>query len=207
MNNRHIYSKKQDQFLIDNVKGITLKELTERFNKKFNLTLSESSIANRKNKLRISSGIKGGQFEKGHIPINKGTKGMFNVGGNKTSFKKGSVPHNSVPIGTEKWKKYGGSDKDKYLFVKIQDGHLNNNWKAKHILVYEQHYGPVPKGYKVIFADGDRTNFNIDNLIMVSYSEQLIMNQNGFFKKNKELTKTGATIAKVIDKTNKLRKK
>lgn len=30
----HKYSKTEDQFLIDNVKGITLKELTNRFNKK-----------------------------------------------------------------------------------------------------------------------------------------------------------------------------
>ena len=34
---RHIYSKIEDEFLINNVKGITLKELTTRFNKKFNL--------------------------------------------------------------------------------------------------------------------------------------------------------------------------
>ena len=30
---RHIYSKEEKQFLIDNVKGISLIELTERFNK------------------------------------------------------------------------------------------------------------------------------------------------------------------------------
>lgn len=45
---RHIYSKKEDEFLINNVRGITLKELTNRFNKKFNLNITESSIANRK---------------------------------------------------------------------------------------------------------------------------------------------------------------
>ena len=34
---RHIYSEEEKQFLIDNVKGISLIELTKRFNKKFSL--------------------------------------------------------------------------------------------------------------------------------------------------------------------------
>ena len=71
---RHIYSIEEEKFLIDNVKGITLKELTNRFNKNFNYNLSESAIANRKNKLGLSSGITGGQFKKGNIPFNKGKK-------------------------------------------------------------------------------------------------------------------------------------
>ena len=71
---RHIYSKIEDQYLIDNVKGITLKKLTERFNKKFDLKLSESSISNRKVKLNIQSGIVGGRFVKGQTSFNKGKK-------------------------------------------------------------------------------------------------------------------------------------
>lgn len=71
---RHNWSNEEKQFLIDNVKGITLKELTQRFNKKFNMNLSESSIANRKCKLGLHSGITGGQFQKGQIPFNKRVK-------------------------------------------------------------------------------------------------------------------------------------
>lgn len=36
----HKYSAEEHQFLIDNVKGITLKELTRRFNEKFNTNLT-----------------------------------------------------------------------------------------------------------------------------------------------------------------------
>ena len=71
---RHKYTNEEDKFLIDNVKGISLKELTDKFNQRFNINLSESAIANRKNKLHLSSGITGGQFQKGHEPINKGKK-------------------------------------------------------------------------------------------------------------------------------------
>ena len=60
-------------------------------------------------------------------------------------------------------------------------------------------------GHKVIFADGNKRNFNIDNLILVTNSEALIMNTNKLIYENAGLTKTGSLIAKVIDKTNKLK--
>lgn len=196
---RHKYSKEEHQFLIDNVKGITLRELTERFNRKFNLNVSENAIANQKNKLGISSGIVGGQFQKGQVPYNKGKKMPPYVykKANPTMFKKGNVPPNRRPIGSER------IGKDGYLEVKIQDGHLNKNWVLKHRYIYEQNYGKIPNGYKVIFADGDKRNFDIDNLLLVSYSEQLIINQNGLYKRDKELTKTGANIAKLLDMISK----
>ena len=52
---RHIYSDEEHQFIIDNVEGITLKELTKRFNEKFNLNVTENAIANRKNILGLRS--------------------------------------------------------------------------------------------------------------------------------------------------------
>lgn len=198
MSNRHYYTKEQEQFLIDNVKGITLKELTNRFNVKFKLSLSEDAIAGRKNKLNLSSGIKGGQFQKGHIPINKGTKGMFNVGGNKTSFKKGNIPQNHREVGSER------INADGYIEIKTKEP---NVFELKHRVVYEKINGPIPKDCNVVFADGNKMNLNPDNLVLVSKSEMLIMNKRGLFLKDKELTKTGVAIAKVIDKTNKLRKK
>lgn len=196
---RHKYSIEEHQFLIDNVKGITLRELTERFNRKFDLNVSENAIANQKNKLGISSGIVGGQFQKGQVPYNKGMKMPPYVykKANPTMFKKGNVPPNRRPIGSER------IGKDGYLEVKIQDGHLNKNWVLKHRYIYEQNYGKIPNGYKVIFADGDKRNFDIDNLLLVSYSEQLIINQNGLYKRDKELTKTGANIAKLLDTISK----
>ena len=174
---KHKYSKIEDQFLINNVKGITLKELTERFNNKFNLKLSESAIANRKVKLNIQSGIVGGQFVKGQTAFNKGKKWseyMSPAGqasSRKTTFKKGNVPPNHRTIGSER------VDKDGYILIKIQDGHLQKNWTTKHRYLYEQANGKIPKGYKVIFADGNNRNFDLSNFILVSDVEELIMNQ------------------------------
>lgn len=61
-------------------------------------------------------------------------------------------------------------------------------------------------GHKVIFADRNKRNFDLDNLILVTDSEALIMNTNKLIYEDAELTKTGSLIAKVIDKTNKLKK-
>ena len=199
---RHIYSKIEDEFLINDVKGITLKELSTRFNKKFNLNITESSIANRKVKLGIKSGIVGGRFEKGQVSWNKGKK-MSSDQYKKcaaTMFRKGNIPANAREISSER------IDKDGYIFIKIQDGYKKKNWIGKHRYLYEQAYGKIPKGHKVIFADGNNRNFDLDNLVLISDAEGLIMNRNKLFKKDKDLTKAGVTVAKIFDKVNKRKK-
>ena len=200
---RHKWSEKEEQWLTKNVKGITLKELTNRYNKEFNMKLSESAIASRKSKLNLHSGITGGQFQKGHIPQNKGKTWDEYMSkesqerSRKTTFKKGNIPPNHREIGEER------IDSDGYVFVKIQDGHLNKNWVLKHRLIWESMYGNIPTGYKIMFADGNKGNFDIKNLILVSDAEELIMNQNKFVKDNSYLTKVGLNIARIINKVNK----
>lgn len=198
---RHKYSAEEHQFIIDNVKGITLKELTRKFNKRFNLNVSENAIANRKNILGLRSGIVGGRFEKGHVPANKGKKGSMTPQQYErckvTMFKKGNIPANRRPIGSERYNSRDG------ILIKVQDGHLQKNWMPKGRYIYEQAHGKIPEGHKVIFADGNNRNFDLDNLVLVSNAEELIMNRNKLFKQHKELTKAGAAVAKVINKVNK----
>ena len=56
----------------------------------------------------------------------------------------------------------------------------------------------------LIFLDGNKQNIELSNLKLVSRAEDLIMNTNKLFTKDKELTNSGVLIAKVINKTNKL---
>ena len=179
----HKYTEKEYQFLVDNVKGITLKELTQRFNEKFNTNISENAIANQKTKLGIKSGIIGGQFPKGLVPWNKG--------------KKGQVPQNHKPVGSER------IDRDGYVLVKVAEP---NKWRPKHRVLWEKVNGPIPEKHRLIFADGNRQNITLDNLILVSYAQSFIMNQKNLFKNDKELTKAGVAVAKVLDKVNKRKK-
>lgn len=193
---RHKYTEEQDQFLIDNVKGITLNELRRRFNEKFNLSLSEPAISNRKVKLNIQSGIVGGQFEKGHIPFNRDKKWDDYMSKEKqencrkTTFKKGNVPGNHREVGSERINVEG------YIEVKIAEP---SKWDYKHRIVYEEAYGKIPKGCKIIFADSNKLNCNLDNLLLVTCSELARLNQNGLIKDNADLTKAGLNLTKLMN--------
>lgn len=196
----HKYTPEEIEFLRQNVPGRTLKEFQYLFNKKFKLNVGEQSLENAKHRYNIKSGITGGQFCKGNVPANKGKKWSEYMpqesqqGSLRTTFKKGNIPLNHRPVGSERVNKYG------YIEIKVQEP---NKWKLKHRVLYEKEYGEIPKGYKLIFADGNRLNLNLDNLILVSPSEELIMNRNKLFFKDGSLTKTGALVSKVIDTANK----
>ena len=192
---KHNYSDEENQFIIQNAKGISCKELTERFNKKFKLKISENSIKQKKSRLNVKSDIIT-RFEKGNTPFNKGMKGYMSPKQyercKKTMFKKGQKPSNYKPIGSER------KDKKCGAMVKSRDGY----WTTKARYIYEQEYGKIPYGYKIIFADRNINNFDLDNLVLVSNAEAMIMSSKRLYKEDKELTKTGIIIAKVIHKAN-----
>lgn len=192
------------QFMIENYKGKDNIQLANLLNEKFNLNTNGDRVSNIKANLKrrkgidLHTGINNGGYKKGHVPSNKGTKGLTKA--NKTSFKKGNIPYNHREIGEER------ITKDGYTMIKVRDGHLNKNWELKHRWLYEKHYGKIPEGYNLIFLDGNKQNITLENLKLVSRSEDLIMNRNNLFSTDKEITNTGSLIAKVIDTTHKVQK-
>ena len=188
---QHKWTDEEKEYLASIVKGSTYKEITEKMNDKFEYNFSEEQVKGMMYRNKLTTGT-GGYFKKGSTPWNKGLKGY--MGANKTSFKKGTIPPNQVPIGTESITKGG------YIKVKVGEP---NKWKLKQRYIYEQHYGEIPKDYNVIFADRNIQNFDINNLVLVSKAEMLILNNNKLIFEDKELTKVGVNIAKVIDKTKK----
>lgn len=199
---RNKYSEKHLKFIIENVKN-TEKELVNMFNETFEIKITVGILGNIKTKLGIRSGMIGGRFEKGHKTFNKGKKWSDYMNENsqkncrKTTFKKGNQPHNHRPVGSER------ITKDGYLEIKIAEP---NKWQQKHRFIYEQKFGKIPKGKKLIFLDGNRMNVVLDNLQIISNEQSLIMNQNHYFTKHKDITRTGIIVSKVIDKTRKLKK-
>ena len=188
---QHKWTDEEKEYLASIVKGSTYKEITEKMNDKFEYNFSEEQIKGAMARYKLPTGT-GGYFKKGSTPWNKGLKGY--MGANKTSFKKGTIPPNQVPIGIESITKGG------YIKVKVGEP---NKWKLKQRYIYEQHYGEIPKDCNVIFADKNIRNFDINNLILVSKAEMLILNKNKLIFEDKELTKVGVNIAKVIDKAKK----
>ena len=188
---QHKWTDEEKEYLASIVKGSTYKEITEKMNDKFEYNFSEEQIKGMMYRNKLTTGT-GGYFKKGSTPWNKGLKGY--MGANKTSFKKGTIPPNQVPIGTESITKGG------YIKVKVGEP---NKWKLKQRYIYEQHYGEIPNNCNVIFADKNIRNFDINNLVLVSKAEMLILNKNKLIFEDKELTKVGVNIAKVIDKAKK----
>lgn len=184
------YTKEQKEFLINNNYMKTAKELAEMFNKKFEMNLTPQNIKTFRGNHKLNSGLTG-RFEKGNVPFNKGTKGLMKA--NKTSFKKGNMPPNHKNVGYER------INVDGYVEIKVKEPNI---FKLKHRIIYEQNCGKIPKGHKVVFADGNKLNLDLNNLILLTDSEELIMNRNKLRYNDSNLTKTGHLIAKVIDKTN-----
>lgn len=198
-----LLNDEQIAFLLDNYKGIGNKELTELINKKFDTNFSKQQIKGYKQRYHLDSGLKG-RYEKGEPPWNKGKKWKDYMSEEsqrnslKTCFKKGNTPVNHRTIYSER------INVDGYVEIKIKEP---NKWGLKHRLIWEEAYGPIPKGHKVIFKDGNKQNIQLDNLALVSNSQMLIMNKRDLIYKDKELTESGIMLAQYIDKVNKKCKK
>lgn len=77
-----------------------------------------------------------------------------------------------------------------------------------HRHLYEKTHGEkLSKNEVVIFADGDKTNFDIDNLVKVSRANLLFLNNKKLIFDDPELTKTGVNVSKVAEKINELERK
>lgn len=186
----HIWTIEEKEFLKQIVTGHHHREIQELMNKKFNSDFTINQIKAAVKRYGLLTGFTG-QFEKGSIPLNKGIKGVCSEECKKTWFKRGHTPINHKEVGSER------IDVDGYILIKVAEP---NKWRMKHQVIWEQHHGKIPKGHVVIFGDGNRHNLDIDNLIMVTNNELLILNRNKLIQEDAELTRTGVNIAKVIQK-------
>ena len=116
-----------------------------------------------------------------------------------TRFKKNQVAHNHKPVGSEFVSKSDG-----YTYVKIAEP---NTWDLKQRVIYKQYYGDIATEDSIVFADQNKQNFDIDNLILVKRNVKLMAKNKKLFFEDKELTKTGMLIAEVICKSSELKKK
>jgi hypothetical protein len=191
----HIWTKEEKEYLKQITPGHHYREIQELMNKKFNSDFTLEQIKGAINRYKLNTGFNG-QFKKGHEPWNNNKKGIV-TGGKETQFKKGNTPYNYMPVGSER------VNGDGYVDVKVADP---NKWKGKHILIWEKYNGPVPEGHAVIFGDGNRRNFDINNLIMVSRQQLLQLNRNNLIKNDANLTRTGVVIADLKIKINERKK-
>jgi hypothetical protein len=173
---RRLFTDEQVRFVRDSYKDISMLEMAALLNDRFGTNRTREQIkclvANR----HITSG-RTGCFPKGNKSWNTGTKGL--TGANKTSFKKGHVPANYRPIGHERI-----CPRDGFIFIKIPEHNpytgSPTRYKHKHVHVWEQAHGPVPKGMVVAFVDGVQTHCEEENLMLISRRELLNLNRHRY---------------------------
>ena len=154
---------------------------------------------------KIRSG-RSGRFEKGFQPWNNGLRGTGICKPNSGTFAKGHVPANTRDLGAERI-----DNRDGYVLVKVAEPDpftaSKARFKHKHREVWERHHGPVPPGMLVRFADGDRTNCDISNLVLVSRQEHQVINCDGLSRLPAEVMPSAIAYARMRVKMFKLARK
>lgn len=167
----HKWTDEEIAFLKSNYKKRQYKEIAGA------LGLTRSHILNKLRSLGLrlpereySKRMKQSQFSKGALPWNKNLRGY--MGKNKTSFKKGNLPANTL---------YDGAvtiriDNDtgiSYKWIRLGQ----NKWRELHRHIWEKRYGKVPKGFVLRFKDGNSMNVTLNNIELISRSAHLKKNK------------------------------
>ena len=142
-------------------------------------------------------GGKATQFQRGHVPANKGYKMSKEVyeKAKPTMFKKGNLPFNTQPVGTIN-KRLDTNGKF-YSYIKI----AHSNWQLLNRYLWEQNFGKIPPGMIVIFKDNNEDNFEISNLELISKKEN--MQRNSMHQYPLEIKQIIILKNKLIKKTTK----
>ncbi len=193
------WSAAEDELLSEYWKTLPLGDVAQRMGR------STSSVYNRVQKLGLKrteeyKAITGcGRIKKGSTPWNAGLKG-WQAGGRakETQFKLGQRPSNTWrPVGAER------VSKDGVLFRKVADtGDKKIDWRAVHVLIWEEDNGPLPPGMIVVFKDKNPENRSPDNLLALTRAEN--MRRNSIDRYPPEYRSTALTLGWFRRKLNKL---
>ena len=191
------------EFLVGCIPGHSEAEIRKAFLDRFGIELTESQIGNFKQKSGVKSGTVGGRFERGHVSANKGRPQSEwmppeSIERTKaTRFKPGRVPHNALGKGIG----YERVGKDGYIEVKVKDGlqgEANDNFEFKHRVVWERANGrKLRKGEVVLFADGDRLNFDPANLVVATRAENIALMRMGRPYSDRETLESALAVARL----------
>lgn len=191
------YPEKVREFIKKHYVGVGHQGMADLLNKTFGTSYTKGQMKSYYNRFKLNSGLTG-YFPEGHVPMNKGKKGISYPGMEATQFKVGQMPVNFRPVGSER------ISVDGYVEIKVADP---RKWRLKHQVIWEKVNGPIPKEHVVIFGDGNRLNLDPDNLILVSKAQLVRLNQKHLIQNDIDLTKTGIIIADISIKVGERKRK
>lgn len=190
MGTYNTYSEEQIFFLRINAPLYSRKELTKLFNEKFNTDKSVLAIKSYCNNRGFNSS-NDGKFTSESIHWQKGLlKEEFKSHYSEESFKR--MTRNAC-ISNRRKKPGDEVVKNGEVFVIVSDDISIPYVKRrvpKRRVVWEQHFGPIPKTHMVIHLDGNKLNCDIDNLYCIPKKFRALMNKNHWYTDSREHTLT-----------------
>jgi hypothetical protein len=183
------YTAEENEFIKQYAPGHSRKEIIAAFKERFDYELTIGQLKARMKKLNVQTGFTG-RF--GTFPAyNKGkrlTERQYNFA-EPTMFKKGNVPKNRAEVGTEVLMSDG------YVKVKVAQP---RTWKRKHVFIWEQENGDLPKDKMVIFLDQNKQNFDPSNLVAITKQTNLVLERNHMLTNDPVINKTMILIAEYM---------
>ena len=201
------YPQGMYEFIRDNSWNVSSKEMAEMVNEKFGTSFTQTGMKQFRQRHGIKSGCTG-WYQKGHPPGNKGKKqseycSPEAIERSKISqFKKGHVPGNLMQVGAIVVNSEGYKIRKKQM-----EGTLWERWEMLHRAVWVEHNGPIPEGMFVSFKDGNKLNCDISNLMLLTKSENAVMNRKNYRFEDPDLTETALNMVRLQQAAKKRRKK
>ena len=182
---RYKWTEVEISYLREIAEGRYISEICKLMSDRFNYEFRREQIKSFMNKHKIQNGMSR-KPPKGREPWNKGVK-MGN-----------SHIHNLKEVG------YEYVDQEGFITIKLSNP---TRWVRKHKYIYEQHYGKLDKNEVIIFLDGNKNNFNVNNLKCVTRGQLAMLNNNKLIKEDARLTEMGIEVANLILKANEAKRK
>lgn len=184
------YSPEQEKFLADNAPQMSRKELTERFNREFGTSKSVLAIKSWCN-MRGYNSSNTGRFEKGNVSWQTGlSKEEYKSHFTQESFERGL----EKMLQSNKTRKIGDEiviAGVPWIVTSLEYGiPFSDRRTPKRRVVWENHYGEIPKDCCIINLDGDPMNCDISNLYCLQKKYVPLIGKNQWWFGNAELTLT-----------------
>lgn len=182
---RHAWTAEQDQLLIAEYPNSRAQAVAEKLGVSVHLVYARAARLAVKKSPEFNASAASGRldgmrgsgtrFSPGNIPWTKGLKGIQLSPASQ--FKKGMRPSNYMEVGSEKM--HMG-----YVWLKIADGGWPAAWRPKHHVLWERAHGVAPPASHLLsFKDGDRFNFALENLELVSRQDWMLRHTRHNFPK------------------------
>lgn len=184
-----------DRFLKKNYLSMPVKRMAYKINKSHCFVSTRMRQLNLVTPRHIIEKFKRDTWIKpGNIPVNKGKKMSIALYKKcaPTMFKKGNLPHNTKADGCISIRHDHPNRRGyRYKWIRIAIG----KWEMLHVHNWKKAHGRIPKGYIVVFKDGNTMNCSLSNLEMITLAEN--MKRNTIHRYPMELKQTMRMIGKL----------